>query len=70
MSHIHESHIHGKWASGNAIRQNVKPSDVSGLIGIYSDADASMVADAIASASAAKSAMRAMPLMHVTSTQQ
>ncbi|HYD61765.1 MAG TPA: aldehyde dehydrogenase family protein [Noviherbaspirillum sp.] len=62
MSRIHECYIHGEWVAGNAIRQNINPSDMSDLIGIYSDADASMVANAIASASAAKSAMRAMPI--------
>jgi len=51
-------HIDGEWVFGDATRANINPSDISDTIGEYAEADRGMVQRAIASAAAAKRAMR------------
>ncbi len=56
---LHKNFINGEWVEGKGTRDNINPSDVSDVVGHYTQADAAQTADAIAAAKAAQPAWAA-----------
>ena len=54
MSEINKNYIGGEWLQGSSEIENRNPSDVSDLIGLYTQADADQVATALAAANEAQ----------------
>ena len=54
MSEINKNYIGGKWLQGSSEIENRNPSDLSDLIGLYTQADADQVATALAAANEAQ----------------
>ncbi len=50
---VHKNYIGGEWVAGKSERENINPSDVSDVIGLYAQADAAQADAAIAAAKAA-----------------
>jgi alpha-ketoglutaric semialdehyde dehydrogenase len=50
---LHKNYINGEWLEGVSASENINPSDVSDVVGIYAQADAKQAEDAIAAAKAA-----------------
>jgi alpha-ketoglutaric semialdehyde dehydrogenase len=61
---LHKNFINGEWLAGVAERENINPSDVSDIVGIYAQADKQQTLDAIAAAKAA------LPVWSNTTPQQ
>jgi alpha-ketoglutaric semialdehyde dehydrogenase len=49
----HKNYINGEWVAGADAKENINPSDVSDVVGLYAQASATQAADAIAAAKAA-----------------
>jgi aldehyde dehydrogenase (NAD+) len=47
---VHKNYINGEWVAGTGERENINPSDVSDVIGLYAQADAAQADEAIAAA--------------------
>ena len=54
MSEINKNYIGGEWLQGSSEIENRNPSDLSDLIGLYTQADADQVATALAAANEAQ----------------
>lgn len=50
---LHKNYINGEWLEGTSAKENINPSDVSDVVGLYAQADAKQTQDAIAAAKAA-----------------
>jgi alpha-ketoglutaric semialdehyde dehydrogenase len=50
---LHKNYINGEWLEGSSAKENINPSDVSDVVGVYAQADAKQTSDAIAAAKAA-----------------
>jgi alpha-ketoglutaric semialdehyde dehydrogenase len=50
---LHKNYIDGEWLEGSSAKENINPSDVSDVVGLYAQADAKQTQDAIAAAKAA-----------------
>jgi aldehyde dehydrogenase (NAD+) len=50
---LHKNYINGEWLDGVSAKENINPSDVSDVVGLYAQADARQTQDAIAAAKAA-----------------
>jgi alpha-ketoglutaric semialdehyde dehydrogenase len=50
---LHKNYINGEWLEGSSAKENINPSDVSDVVGLYTQADAKQTQDAIAAAKAA-----------------
>jgi alpha-ketoglutaric semialdehyde dehydrogenase len=50
---LHKNYINGEWLDGASAKENINPSDVSDVVGLYAQADAKQTQDAIAAAKAA-----------------
>jgi alpha-ketoglutaric semialdehyde dehydrogenase len=50
---LHKNYINGEWLDGASASENINPSDVSDVVGLYAQADAKQAEDAIAAAKAA-----------------
>ena len=50
---LHKNFINGEWVEGVSTRENINPSDISDVVGIFAQADATQAKDAIAAAKAA-----------------
>lgn len=55
---LHRNYIAGQWIEGNGIYQNINPSDVSDLVGLYAQASSSDMENAIDAARAARPVWR------------
>ena len=61
---IHKNYINGAWLEGSSITENINPSDVSDVVGLYTQADKAQTEEAIAAAKAA------LPVWSMTTPQQ
>ncbi len=50
---LHKNFINGEWVDGASTNENINPSDVSDVVGLYAQASAAQTEDAIAAAKAA-----------------
>lgn len=50
---LHKNFINGEWLDGASATENINPSDVTDVVGLYAQADAKQAEDAIAAAKAA-----------------
>ncbi len=50
---LHKNYINGEWLEGASASENINPSDVSDIVGLYAQADAKQAENAIAAAKAA-----------------
>ena len=50
---LHKNFINGEWVEGVSTNENINPSDVSDVVGLYAQASAAQTEDAIAAAKAA-----------------
>ena len=50
---LHKNFINGEWVEGKGTRDNINPSDVSDIVGVYAQADRAQAETAIAAAKAA-----------------
>jgi alpha-ketoglutaric semialdehyde dehydrogenase len=50
---LHKNFINGEWLEGVSVSENINPSDVTDVVGLYAQADAKQAEDAIAAAKAA-----------------
>ena len=50
---LHKNFINGEWVEGNGSRDNINPSDISDIVGVYAQADRNQAEAAIAAAKAA-----------------
>jgi alpha-ketoglutaric semialdehyde dehydrogenase len=50
---LHKNHINGEWLEGAAASENINPSDVTDVVGLYAQADAKQAEQAVAAAKAA-----------------
>jgi alpha-ketoglutaric semialdehyde dehydrogenase len=50
---LHKNYINGEWLDGASASENINPSDVSDVVGLYAQADAKQAEDAIAAAKVA-----------------
>jgi alpha-ketoglutaric semialdehyde dehydrogenase len=50
---LHKNFINGEWLEGASASENINPSDMSDVVGLYAQADAKQAEDAIAAAKAA-----------------
>jgi alpha-ketoglutaric semialdehyde dehydrogenase len=50
---LHKNYINGEWTEGATASENINPSDVSDVVGLYAQADAAQAETAIAAAKAA-----------------
>jgi aldehyde dehydrogenase (NAD+) len=50
---VHKNYINGEWVAGKSVRENINPSDVADVIGVYAQADGAQAEEAIAAARAA-----------------
>jgi aldehyde dehydrogenase (NAD+) len=64
MTEQYRNFIAGEWVSGASAKENINPSDVSDVIGLYAHADAAQTQAAIAAAKAAQ------PVWAATTPQQ
>lgn len=55
----HHNYINGEWVRGANYQENINPSDVSDVVGLYAQADVAQTQDAIAAATAAQPAWAA-----------
>jgi len=62
MSEISKNLIAGHWAQAPTAIENINPSDISDVIGLYAQADTAQLEDALAAARTALPACRAMGL--------
>lgn len=62
MSEIHKNLIAGEWNVGTGVIDNINPSDITDVIGVYAQASAADLETAVAAARAALPACRMMPL--------
>jgi alpha-ketoglutaric semialdehyde dehydrogenase len=53
MQMLHKNYINGEWLDGASAKENINPSDVSDVVGLYAQADVNQTLDAIAAAKAA-----------------
>ncbi len=51
---MHANLIGGEWVAGASVRENINPSDVSDIVGVYAQADAAQAAQALQAAAAAR----------------
>ena len=56
---LHKNFINGEWVEGKSTRANINPSDVSDIVGEYTQADKAQTEEAIAAAKAASGAWAA-----------
>jgi alpha-ketoglutaric semialdehyde dehydrogenase len=56
---LHKNFINGEWLEGKGTRENINPSDLSDMIGTYTQADKAQAEAAIAAAKAAQPAWAA-----------
>ena len=56
---VHKNFINGEWVEGKSTRENINPSDLSDVIGTYTQADTAQTEAAIAAAKAAQPAWAA-----------
>lgn len=61
---LHKNYINGEWLEGVTASENINPSDVTDVVGLYAQADAKQAEDAIAAAKAA------LPAWSATTPQQ
>ena len=61
---IHKNYIDGTWVEGSTATENINPSDVSDMVGLYTQADKAQTEAAIAAAKAA------LPTWSMTTPQQ
>ena len=61
---LHKNFINGEWLEGTDVNENINPSDVSDVVGLYAQAGAAQATDAIAAAKAA------LPVWSNTTPQQ
>ncbi len=61
---IHKNYIDGTWVEGSTATENINPSDVSDVVGLYTQADKAQTEAAIAAAKAA------LPTWSMTTPQQ
>ena len=61
---LHKNYINGEWLHGADAKENINPSDVSDVVGLYAQADAAQAEHAIAAAKAA------LPAWSATTPQQ
>jgi alpha-ketoglutaric semialdehyde dehydrogenase len=61
---LHKNYINGEWLEGIDAKENINPSDVTDVVGLYAQADATQAEHAIAAAKAA------LPLWSNTTPQQ
>ncbi len=50
---LHKNYINGEWLEGASTSENINPSDITDIVGIYAQADAAQAETAIAAAKAA-----------------
>jgi alpha-ketoglutaric semialdehyde dehydrogenase len=50
---LHKNYINGEWLEGASVSENINPSDVSDVVGLYAQAGAQQAEDAIAAAKTA-----------------
>jgi alpha-ketoglutaric semialdehyde dehydrogenase len=50
---LHKNYINGEWLEGVTASENINPSDVTDVVGLYAQADAKQAEDAIAAAKSA-----------------
>jgi alpha-ketoglutaric semialdehyde dehydrogenase len=50
---LHKNYINGEWVDGVSAKENINPSDISDVVGLYAQADATQTQNAIAAAKAA-----------------
>jgi alpha-ketoglutaric semialdehyde dehydrogenase len=50
---LHKNYINGEWVEGSATSENINPSDVTDVVGLYTQAGAAQAEDAISAAKAA-----------------
>jgi alpha-ketoglutaric semialdehyde dehydrogenase len=53
---LHKNYINGEWVAGESERENINPSDVSEVVGVYAQASKAQAEEAIAAAKAASAA--------------
>ena len=56
---LHKNFINGEWVEGRGARENINPSDLSDIVGAYTQADTAQTEAAIAAAKAAAPAWAA-----------
>ncbi len=61
---LHKNYINGEWVEGKSAKDNINPSDVSDVVGVYAQADKAQALAAIAAAKAA------LPAWAATTPQQ
>jgi acyl-CoA reductase-like NAD-dependent aldehyde dehydrogenase len=61
---LHKNYINGEWVEGKSAKDNINPSDVSDVVGVYAQADKTQALAAIAAAKAA------LPAWAATTPQQ
>jgi alpha-ketoglutaric semialdehyde dehydrogenase len=53
MNMLHKNYINGEWLEGASASENINPSDITDVVGVYAQADAKQAEDAITAAKAA-----------------
>ncbi len=56
---LHRNFINGEWVEGKGVRENINPSDLTDVIGVYAQADKAQTEASIAAARAAQPAWAA-----------
>ena len=51
---LHRNFINGEWLEGKSVRENINPSDITDIVGEYTQADKAQTQAAIAAARAAQ----------------